>query len=526
MIVPGVGMEGQVSLCNGRALVVGCGGIGSTVILYLAGAGVSLTLCDDDVVESSNLHRQIIHDMNSINESKAISAKRHANAINPLCNITVINKRITIENVRLIVKDHDVVIDATDNYTSRYILNDACYFEKIPLLSGSAVGMEGQLSIFDFRIRTCDASTPSSSSTEAETETETEATREKGGIRVQGPCYRCLYPDPSNVATCKTCADAGVLGPVPGLVGCLQAVEAMKLLMLSDSDSGSGSGNSDNNTKYASRSGMKNIGTKQMFYDARSGSFHSFQLPPRKRTCAVCGDKEHKKIHSMDDTLQSLLSISRPSPSFPTTTTGNCAIKQPVSVPEITPSDYESFVLSGTGSRNGNGEPQPRPHVLLDVRSESQYSMISLANKFNSNSDSVFALEPPQDKAPLLPPQVILHISLEDLQGGKLNKNKEKTRNEALLKINSAKQIVTLRCRGNATAAAAETSSASTSTSTSTEDKVDVNIPVPVYVLCRRGIDSVTATNYLLQQGMSNVFNISGGLNRWSTDVDKDFPIY
>eukprot|EP00605_Chrysophyceae_sp_TOSAG23-4_P000012 GSChrysophyteH1.ASY1.ANO1.12.1 assembled CDS len=295
MVVPGVGMAGQQALCKGRVLVVGCGGIGSTVIMYLAGAGVPLILCDNDAVEVTNLHRQIIHDStpSSLGCNKAVSAANRARSLNPDLNIVVESDRLTAANARELVAKAHVVVDATDNYEARYLLNDACFFEGVPLVSGSAVGAEGQL---------CHADTE------------------------PGPCYRCLYPKVEDLQSCKSCADAGVLGPVPGLIGCMEAV----------------------------------LRGKQLMYDAASGSFHTFRLPKRSSNCKTCGD--NPTITSMDDTASSLLISNAPPPVQ--------AVQAEVSIRCISPALYASSVLQAR-----------QPHVLLDVRPEVQYSIASLENE-------------------------------------------------------------------------------------------------------------------------------------------------
>jgi adenylyltransferase/sulfurtransferase len=147
MLVLG-GMESQQILSNASVCVIGAGGIGSTSILYLTGAGVKkLTIVDDDIVEESNLHRQIIHDSTTIGISKAISAKQRIVALNPLIEVVCIVERVNCTNVLDIIQGHTVIIDATDNIQARYILSDACILLKIPLVSGSAIGFEGQITV-------------------------------------------------------------------------------------------------------------------------------------------------------------------------------------------------------------------------------------------------------------------------------------------------------------------------------------------------------------------------------------------
>jgi len=196
----GFGVFGQRRLLSSSVLVIGAGGIGSTVLLYLAAAGLGrISVLDFDVVERSNLHRQIIHKDESVGMNKAVSACRAMVALNPSLagHVHPLPYMLTHENALEIIRDYDCIVDASDNPKTRYLINDACILADKPLISGSAIGSEGQLSVFNW----------------------------KGG-----PCYRCLYPKPSITAGAKSCSDAGVLGPVPGLIGILQALEVLKVL--------------------------------------------------------------------------------------------------------------------------------------------------------------------------------------------------------------------------------------------------------------------------------------------------------
>lgn len=169
-----------------------------TVILYLAACGVgNLTIVDFDNVDVSNLHRQVIHVTKNVGENKAESAARAASELNPTIRCTTIQNPLTSENALDLVSKHDVVVDASDNPQTRYLVNDACVLSARPLVSGSAIGTEGQLTVYNY----------------------------KGG-----PCYRCLYPKVDVKEGSKSCTDNGVLGPVPGLIGVLQSVEAIKVL--------------------------------------------------------------------------------------------------------------------------------------------------------------------------------------------------------------------------------------------------------------------------------------------------------
>ncbi|OCL84286.1 molybdopterin-synthase adenylyltransferase MoeB [Arcobacter porcinus] len=199
LIVPQIGLQGQLKLKNSKVLVVGTGALGSPVLLYLAAAGVgTLGIIDFDKVEESNLQRQVIHNTNSINRSKVESAKEQINLINPNINIISIEDRLTSNNALEIIKEFDLVVDGTDNFPTRYLINDACVLLHKPFVYGAIFRFEGQVSVFN-----------------------------KNG----GACYRCLFKEPPAPGKVQSCAEAGVLGVLPGIVGTIQANEAIKLIL-------------------------------------------------------------------------------------------------------------------------------------------------------------------------------------------------------------------------------------------------------------------------------------------------------
>ena len=201
--LPEVGLDGQKHLEAARVLLVGAGGLGSPAAFYLAAAGVgTLRLVDDDVVDRSNLQRQILHTDARIGTSKVESAAMTLAALNPRTRIEAIGERITSANVERHLELVDVVIDGADNFPARYLLNDACVKLGKPLVYGAVHRFEGQLSVFD-------------------------AGRQRGAA----PCYRCLFPEPPPPETSPSCAEAGVLGVLPGVIGLLQATEAIKLIL-------------------------------------------------------------------------------------------------------------------------------------------------------------------------------------------------------------------------------------------------------------------------------------------------------
>jgi len=199
LIMPEVGVAGQEKINAAKVLMIGAGGLGSPSALYLAASGVGqITIIDPDVVDVSNLQRQIIHDTNSVGMPKVESAKKRIAEVNPNVQVNAIMDRIGNDNVRQLVREHDLVVDGTDNFQTRYMVNDACVFEKKLNVYGSIFRFDGQSTVF------CDPS---------------------------GPCYRCLYPEAPPPGMVPSCAEGGVLGILPGIIGVMQATEAIKLII-------------------------------------------------------------------------------------------------------------------------------------------------------------------------------------------------------------------------------------------------------------------------------------------------------
>jgi adenylyltransferase/sulfurtransferase len=236
LIMPEVGVEGQKRLKAARVLLIGAGGLGSPLGLYLAAAGVGrIGLVDFDVVDFSNLQRQVLHGTPDVGRPKLRSAHDRLRAINPEVQLDLYETRLTSANALSILEPYDVVIDGTDNFPTRYLVNDACVLLKKPNVYGSIFRFDGQASVF---------------------------------YPPQGPCYRCLYPEPPPPGEVPSCAEGGVLGILPGLVGCIQATEAVKLIL----------GN-----------GEPLIG-RLLLYDALQMSFREFKVR-RNPLCPVCGDR-------------------------------------------------------------------------------------------------------------------------------------------------------------------------------------------------------------------------------------------
>ncbi|WP_455220524.1 HesA/MoeB/ThiF family protein [Kaarinaea lacus] len=199
IMLPAVDIAGQQKLLDSHVLIIGLGGLGSPVAMYLAAAGVGqLTICDDDKVDLTNLQRQIAHTTANIGQNKTISATATLKALNPDVKIEAIAHRMTHEELVALAKYCDVVVDASDNFATRFLLNEVCVQTRKPLVSGAAIRMEGQVSVFR-------------------------------NDEADSPCYRCLYKDEAELQ--ETCSESGVLAPVVGVIGTIQAVETLKILL-------------------------------------------------------------------------------------------------------------------------------------------------------------------------------------------------------------------------------------------------------------------------------------------------------
>ncbi len=234
IIMPQVGSRGQRTLMESKVLIIGAGGLGSPVALYLALAGVgTIGIVDFDRVELSNLQRQVLHDTTSIGRPKVESAKATLNRYNPDVHVVTHEFPLTSENALEVIPQYDVVVNGADNFPARYLVNDACYLAGKPLVDGSILIFDGQASVF---------------------------------LPGQG-CYRCLFPTPPPPGSVPSCAEAGVLGALPGLVGSIQAIETMKLLL--------GIG--------------KPLAGRLLIIDALTMEFREVRLR-RNAKCPLCGD--------------------------------------------------------------------------------------------------------------------------------------------------------------------------------------------------------------------------------------------
>jgi molybdopterin/thiamine biosynthesis adenylyltransferase/rhodanese-related sulfurtransferase len=238
ILLPEVGEEGQIRLLKSKVLIVGAGGLGSPAALYLAAAGVgTIGIVDFDVVDATNLQRQILHNIDRIGQSKVESARETLAALNPDVKIVTYDERLSAENVLQILSGYDVVLDGGDNFPTRYLVNDASVRLRIPVVHGSIFRFEGQVTVFEPYV---------------------------------GPCYRCQYPEPPPPELAPSCAEAGVLGVLPGVIGTLQAMEILKILLgIGDTLSG-----------------------RLLTYDGLSQEFRTLRVR-RDPTCPACSDESH-----------------------------------------------------------------------------------------------------------------------------------------------------------------------------------------------------------------------------------------
>jgi adenylyltransferase/sulfurtransferase len=295
LIMPEVGVDGQRKLKAASVLCIGAGGLGSPAALYLAAAGVgTLGLVDFDAVDASNLQRQILHSTRDVGRSKLQSARDRLSALNPALNIRTHETALTSANALEIFRDYDVIVDGADNFPTRYLVNDACVFLRKPNAYGSIFRFEGQASVF---------------------------------ATVGGPCYRCLYPEPPPPGLVPSCAEGGVLGVLPGVIGTIQATEAIKLII---------------------GAGKPLIG-RLMLYDALAMRFRELKLQ-RDPECPVCGD--HPTVTSLIDYEQF------------------CGIRPATSGAPGLPAELETTVEDLKARIDGG-----RPTYILDVREPQEYQI-------------------------------------------------------------------------------------------------------------------------------------------------------
>jgi len=259
LILPEVGLAGQKRIKATSVLCIGAGGLGSPIAMYLAAAGIGkIGIVDFDTVDYSNLQRQILHTDADVGRSKALSAKETIQGINPNCEVVLYNTRISAENALDLIRPYDIVVDGTDNFPTRYLTNDACVLLKKPNVYGSIFRFEGQASVF--------------------------------APHLGGPCYRCLYPEPPPPGMVPSCAEGGVLGVLPGIIGCIQATEILKLAL---------------------GKGTTLVG-RLLLFNALDMKFRELKLR-RDPQCPICGD--HPTIKELIDYEQFCGIVPEPEPT-------------------------------------------------------------------------------------------------------------------------------------------------------------------------------------------------------------------
>lgn len=296
LIMPEVGIEGQRTLKESKILLIGAGGLGSPLGLYLAAAGVGrLGIVDFDVVDFTNLQRQIIHRTEDVGRLKVESAQERIRSVNPTVEVKIFNTRLSSDNILSLITDYDIVIDGTDNFPTRYLVNDACVFQKKPNIYGSIFRFDGQATVF---------------------------------YPFKGPCYRCLYPEPPPPGMVPSCAEGGVLGVLPGIIGVIQATEAIKLII---------------------GKGESLIG-RLLLYNALKMEFREVKLK-RDPQCLVCGD--HPTIRSLID-YEAFCGLGRGEESTAS------------SEHDLSASEVKTLLERGKGV------------VLLDVREPHEYEIVHI----------------------------------------------------------------------------------------------------------------------------------------------------
>jgi len=299
LILPEVGPKGQEKLKSAKVLMVGTGGLGSPIGLYLAAAGVgTLGIIDFDTVDASNLQRQIIHGTKDVGRLKVESAKEKILDINPNTRVVAYNERLTSKNITQILNEYDFIVDGTDNFPTRYLVNDACVFAKKAFVYGSIFRFEGQATVF---------------------------------FPGKGPCYRCLFEEPPPPGMVPSCAEGGVLGVLPALIGSVQATEAVKLIL---------------------GRGDPLIG-RLLIYDALKMRFREVRIRPNK-DCIVCG--EHPTVKELID-YEAFCGIQPPL---------EIETREDDRIPAITAVELKALI---------DGK---KPIVILDVREEHEYEICNI----------------------------------------------------------------------------------------------------------------------------------------------------
>ncbi|KAM8947232.1 adenylyltransferase and sulfurtransferase MOCS3 [Pelodytes ibericus] len=303
LVLPEFGVKGQLNVAKTSVLVIGCGGLGCPLAQYLAASGIGrLGLLDYDVVEMSNLHRQVLHFENRQGMSKSLSVAKTLKKLNSSVEYVPYHMMLNPEMALHLIQQYDIIADCSDNVPTRYLVNDACVVAGKPLVSASALRWEGQLTVYNYQ---------------------------------EGPCYRCLFPTPPPAETVTNCADGGVLGIVPGIIGCMQALEILKIA----------------SGKPSSYSGI------MLLYDALDGRFRNIKIRAKKPDCAVCSNSSDFTIF---DDYESFCGSSA---------SDKCRMLNLLSSEErLSVQDYKKILDNRV------------PHIFIDVRPQVEVDICHLAH--------------------------------------------------------------------------------------------------------------------------------------------------
>ncbi|CAI2371710.1 unnamed protein product [Moneuplotes crassus] len=314
MIIPGVSLEGQLKLKNAKVLIVGAGGLGSPAALYLSGAGIgTIGLVDGDHVDSSNLHRQVIHNNKRVGINKTVSAKETISDFNEFVKVITVEEHLTKDNAEDLVKDYDIIMDGLDNPKARYILNDACVLHGKPMVSGSALKWEGMVSVYNYK---------------------------------DSSCYRCVYPTPTPAKLVTNCADGGVIGMIPGIIGQLEALEIVKLIL-----------------------GEEGVLTnKMLFFNGKTSTFKKFTLRGKQVDCPVCG--ENPSIRVVADYDYDALC---PAPA--------CSLVDSVKLPK----ENDVAICTFQKDKTENSDKV----AVIDVRPDVQFNIVNIPGSVNIPLDDI-----------------------------------------------------------------------------------------------------------------------------------------
>ncbi|KAG2429595.1 hypothetical protein HXX76_010828 [Chlamydomonas incerta] len=470
LLLPAFGVAAQERLLRGGVLVVGCGGLGSPAAMYLAAAGVGrLGLVDHDSVDVTNLHRQVMHSTARVGMHKALSGAATCTAINPTIKVEAHTCGFTPANALELVDRYDVVVDASDNPATRYLVSDACVVSGKPLVSAAAVGTDGQLTVYNYG--------------------------------ADGPCYRCLFPESPAPENCSRCGEAGVLGVVPGVMGCLQALEAIKVL-----------------------AGVGDVASKKLtIFDALSGRFTAVKLRGRSPSCAACGpapavSRASLPLHDYvaftgqphDDGPPEDLQLLEPSARLAPVQVAELLREQQAAQAAAGAAGAAAAGASGAaagaaGASAGAAAGAGRT-LFLDVRPTPQYDVVALPGvvhvpfeRLEQRLDEVLAL--------------CDHVSggggdaSGGVDGGGVNGDE------------------------GSTAAAAPGQGAGDGgegTGGAKEQRRGGPHPPPpprVVVLCRRGNNSQRVAARLAALGVADVTDMRGGYQAWAREVDPGVPL-